>query len=75
MGLYYFGMGLATAGKYGGTNSLVYGILNRCLVPFGLHHVLNVPMWFTSIGGTFNNAFQPLFNGLPCTVDGVTIDH
>jgi phosphotransferase system glucose/maltose/N-acetylglucosamine-specific IIC component len=44
LGLYYFGVFLSTSGKYGGLNSFVYGIVNRMLMPFGLHHVLNIPL-------------------------------
>jgi phosphotransferase system glucose/maltose/N-acetylglucosamine-specific IIC component len=44
IGLYYMGIGLAYSGKYGGINSLIYGIFNRMLVPFGLHHILNTTL-------------------------------
>ena len=32
----------------------VFGILNRLLLPFGLHNVPNTLFWFTSFGGTFH---------------------
>jgi phosphotransferase system glucose/maltose/N-acetylglucosamine-specific IIC component len=47
-------MGLQYGGQYGGINSLIYGIVNRALVPFGMHHVMNTMLWFTNIGGQFD---------------------
>ena len=40
---------LVTASKYAGT--FVYGIIERALIPFGLHHVFYTPFWQTSLGG------------------------
>ena len=31
----------------------VYGTLERLLIPFGLHHMLTIPMNYTSFGGTY----------------------
>lgn len=31
----------------------IYGTLERLLLPFGLHHMLTVPMNYTSLGGTY----------------------
>lgn len=31
--------------------TLVYGITERALIPFGLHHVFYMPFWQTSVGG------------------------
>lgn len=31
--------------------TLVYGITERALIPFGLHHVFYIPFWQTSVGG------------------------
>ena len=31
----------------------LYGTLERLLLPFGLHHMLTIPMNYTSIGGTY----------------------
>ncbi|WP_409296185.1 PTS transporter subunit IIBC [Peribacillus sp. SCS-26] len=31
----------------------VYGMLERLLLPFGLHHMLTVPMNYTELGGTY----------------------
>ena len=52
MGFFYMGQGLSSAPA--GLNSLVWGFFNRALVPFGLHHVINTAVWFSSIGGTFD---------------------
>lgn len=41
--------GLVTASKYTGT--LIYGIIERAFIPFGLHHVFYTPFWQTAIGG------------------------
>lgn len=35
---------------YAGT--WIYGIIERALIPFGLHHVFYMPFWQTAVGGT-----------------------
>ena len=35
---------------YGGT--LIYGFIERLLIPFGLHHVFYMPFWQTGVGGS-----------------------
>lgn len=35
---------------YAGT--LIYGIIERALIPFGLHHVFYMPFWQTELGGS-----------------------
>ena len=47
-GIYPLG-GLVLASKYTGT--LVYGIIERVLIPFGLDHVFRTPFWQTALGG------------------------
>ena len=42
--------GLVTGTGYFGT--LVFGIIKRALIPFGLHHVFYMPFWQTAVGGT-----------------------
>ncbi|MFU2203310.1 PTS transporter subunit IIBC [Streptococcus hyovaginalis] len=32
----------------------LYGTLERLLLPFGLHHMLTIPMNYTSLGGTYD---------------------
>ena len=34
----------------------IYGMLERLLLPFGLHHMLTIPMNYTSFGGTYTIA-------------------
>ncbi len=41
---------LVLASGYAGT--WIYGIIERALIPFGLHHVFYIPFWQTSVGGT-----------------------
>lgn len=48
-GIYALGSLVNRAG-YAGT--LIYGILERALIPFGLHHVFYLPFWQTGLGGT-----------------------
>ena len=42
--------GLVTGTGYVGT--LIFGIIKRALIPFGLHHVFYMPFWQTAVGGT-----------------------
>ncbi len=41
---------LVLASGYAGT--WIYGIIERALIPFGLHHVFYMPFWQTSVGGS-----------------------
>lgn len=41
--------GLVLASGYAGT--WIYGIIERALIPFGLHHVFYMPFWQTGVGG------------------------
>ncbi|SFQ51339.1 PTS system, N-acetylglucosamine-specific IIC component [Amycolatopsis arida] len=36
----------------------IYGVLNRLLIPVGLHQLLNVPLWFILDGGDINKFFN-----------------
>ncbi len=49
---------LVLASGYAGT--FIYGLLERALIPFGLHHVFYMPFWQTAVGGT-------------AVIDGVTV--
>lgn len=42
--------GLVTGTGYVGT--LIFGIVKRALIPFGLHHVFYLPFWQTAVGGS-----------------------
>lgn len=46
----YAAGGLVSASGYFGT--FIYGVMERALIPFGLHHVFYLPFWQTSLGGT-----------------------
>ena len=49
---------LVLASGYAGT--FIYGLLERALIPFGLHHGFYMPFWQTAVGGT-------------AIIDGVTV--
>ena len=48
-GIYAVGDIVRSSG-YAGT--FVYGLMERALIPFGLHHVFYMPFWQTAVGGT-----------------------
>ena len=48
-GIYAVGNVVLESG-YAGT--WVYGLMERLLIPFGLHHVFYLPFWQTALGGT-----------------------
>ena len=55
----------------------VYGTLERLLLPFGLHHMLTIPINYTSFGGTYDimtgiNAGQQVFGQDPLWLAWVT---
>ncbi len=49
---------LVISSGYAGT--WIYGLIERALIPFGLHHVFYMPFWQTAVGGT-------------AVIDGVTV--
>ncbi len=59
-GIYALG-GLVTGSGYLGT--LIFGIVKRALIPFGLHHVFYMPFWQTAVGGTAEVAGQVVQGG------------
>ena len=32
--------------------TFIFGVIKRCLVPFGLHHLFYLPFWQTAVGGS-----------------------
>lgn len=54
-GIYAVG-GLVRNSGYFGT--FLYGLMERALIPFGLHHVFYIPFWQTGVGGTMTVAGQ-----------------
>ena len=59
-GIYALG-GLVTGSGYVGT--LIFGLIKRALIPFGLHHVFYMPFWQTAVGGTMEVAGQMVQGG------------
>ena len=53
--------GLVTGSGYAGT--LIFGLIKRALIPFGLHHVFYMPFWQTAVGGTMEVAGQMVQGG------------
>lgn len=53
--------GLVTGTGYVGT--LIFGIVKRALIPFGLHHVFYLPFWQTAVGGTMTVGGQLVQGG------------
>ncbi len=45
-------LGEMTASGHGYIASFIFGIIERALIPVGLHHVFYLPLWQTEIGGT-----------------------
>ncbi len=54
-GIYAVG-GVVLQSGYAGT--WIYGLMERALIPFGLHHVFYLPFWQTALGGTATVAGQ-----------------
>lgn len=54
-GIYSVG-NVVLASGYAGT--WVYGVMERALIPFGLHHVFYLPFWQTGVGGSMEVAGQ-----------------
>ncbi len=59
-GIYALG-GLVTSSGYVGT--LIFGLIKRALIPFGLHHVFYMPFWQTAVGGTMEIAGNTIQGG------------
>ena len=59
-GIYAMG-GFVTGSGYFGT--LLFGLVKRALIPFGLHHVFYMPFWQTAVGGTKEVAGQLVQGG------------
>ena len=56
-GINAFGVWIATSSSTSPVLApFVYGTLERLLLPFGLHHMLTIPMNYTSFGGTYTIA-------------------
>jgi PTS system glucose-specific IIC component len=54
MGINAFGVWIANSADTSPILApFIYGTLERLLLPFGLHHMLTIPMNYTSFGGTY----------------------
>lgn len=54
MGINNFGIWIANSSETSPIMApFIYGTLERLLLPFGLHHMLTIPMNYTSFGGTY----------------------
>lgn len=54
LGINSFGEWIATSSETSPILApFIYGTLERLLLPFGLHHMLTIPMNYTSFGGTY----------------------
>lgn len=54
MGINSFGLWIAGSASHSPVLApFIYGTLERLLLPFGLHHMLTIPMNYTSFGGTY----------------------
>lgn len=54
MGINSFGIWIANSSDSAPVLApFIYGTLERLLLPFGLHHMLTIPMNYTSFGGTY----------------------
>lgn len=48
-GIFALGDLVRGSGYFG---TFIYGVIERSLIPFGLHHVFYLPFWQTAVGGT-----------------------
>lgn len=77
------GAGLAFLGEQSGkapmgVSSLIFEMIERSLVPFGLHHVFYAPLWWTSAGGSISgtlNAANDVWKSgnLDAVYNGITL--
>lgn len=51
--MYELGNIVRASGYFG---TFIYGVMERALIPFGLHHVFYLPFWQTSLGGAMKVA-------------------
>ncbi|WP_339023078.1 PTS transporter subunit EIIC [Spiroplasma endosymbiont of Crioceris asparagi] len=75
----FIGKGLSAFGTWtgslpNGVSSLIYEIIERSLVPFGLHHVYYSPLWWTGAGGDLLKSLQDFLNkGHQTFADGKSV--
>ena len=57
-GIYSLGALVNSSGYLG---TWIYGIIERALIPFGLHHVFYMPFWQTAVGGQLEVSGQMVY--------------
>lgn len=78
LGINSFGVWIASSASTSPVFApFIYGTLERLLLPFGLHHMLTIPMNYTSFGGTYliqtgTNAGTTVFGQDPLWLAWVT---
>jgi len=78
MGINSFGVWIANSSSTSPVLApFIYGTLERLLIPFGLHHMLTIPINYTSFGGTYTiqtglNAGAEVFGQDPLWLAWVT---
>ncbi len=55
------GLGSLVESGFGYVASLAFGLVERSLIPFGLHHVFYMPLWQTSVGGSYEIANEVVY--------------
>lgn len=55
-----YGLG-ALVNNSGYVGTWIYGIIERALIPFGLHHVFYIPFWQTAVGGQLEVGGQMVY--------------
>lgn len=55
-----YGLG-ALVNNSGYVGTWIYGIIERALIPFGLHHVFYMPFWQTAVGGQLEVAGEMVY--------------
>ncbi len=51
LGILLEDFGRVLVGLPAGLDSLIFGVTERSLIPFGLHHAFYTPLWYTTAGG------------------------
>jgi len=60
------------AARHGALGAGVFGVINRLLLPFGLHHIVNNIVWTSAVGGTCQQNGVQYAGDLVCFFHGDT---
>ena len=58
MGISQLGSLVVSSGVFG---TFLFGVIERALIPFGLHHVFYIPIWTTGLGGQMEVAGKMVY--------------